>query len=60
MLGLVIGLFLALIGAALTAVTLLGLLFEFYVGINRSQGHTLGELQAMGDKPTSAHKFLGE
>ncbi len=59
-LGLVIGPFLALIGAALTAVALMGLLFEFYVGMNRSQGHTLGELQAMGDKPTSAHKFLGE
>ncbi len=39
---------------------MLGLLFEYYVGINRSQGQTLGELQAMGERPTSMRKFLGE
>ena len=60
MVGLVIGPFLALIGAALLVVALLGLLFEYYVGINRSQGYTLGELQAMGEQPTSNRKFLGE
>ena len=58
--GLVIGPFLVLIGAAFLAVALAGLLFEYYVGVNRSQGYTLGELQAMGEKPTSVHKFLGE
>ncbi|HVM26380.1 MAG TPA: cytochrome c oxidase subunit 4 [Mycobacteriales bacterium] len=58
--GLVIGPFLALIGLAIVAYTTMGLLFEFYVGVNRSQGHTLGELRAMGEKPTSVHKFLGE
>ena len=59
-LGLVIGPFLSLIGFGLLAYTTLGLLFEYYVGVNRSQGHTLGELRAMGEKPTSVHKFLGE
>ena len=60
MIGLVIGPFLALIGAMFLVVALLGLLFEYYVGINRSQGYTLGELQAMGERPTSVHKFLGD
>jgi membrane protein implicated in regulation of membrane protease activity len=58
--GLVIGPFLVLIGAGFLVVALAGLLFEYYVGVNRSQGHTLGQLQAMGEKPTSVHKFLGE
>ena len=60
MIGLVIGPFLALIGAIFLTIALFGLLFEYYVGINRSQGHTLGELQAMGESPTSTRKFLGE
>jgi hypothetical protein len=38
----------------------MGLLFEYYVGINRSQGQTLGALQAQGERPTSVHKFLGD
>jgi hypothetical protein len=58
--GLVIGPFLVLIGTVLLFICIFGLLFEFYVGMNRSQGHTLGELQAMGEKPTSLRKFLGE
>jgi hypothetical protein len=58
--GLIIGPFLVVIGAGFLVVAVMGLLFEYYVGINRSQGHTLGELQAMGEKPTSVHKFLGE
>jgi hypothetical protein len=58
--GLVIGPFLAIIGAGFLVVALLGLLFEYYVGVNRSQSFTLGQLQAMGEKPTSVHKFLGE
>jgi hypothetical protein len=60
MLGLIIGPFLGLIGAGMLVVASLGFLFEYYVGINRSQGQTLGQLEAMGDKPTSVHKFLGE
>ncbi|HWH29748.1 MAG TPA: cytochrome c oxidase subunit 4 [Mycobacteriales bacterium] len=59
-LGLVIGPFLALMGGAVLAYTTLGLLFEFYVGVNRSQGHTLGQLRAMGERPTSMRKFLGD
>ena len=31
-----------------------------YVGINRSQGQTLQALEAMGEQPTSPHKFLGD
>jgi hypothetical protein len=60
LLGLIIGPFLVMIGFGLLVVAALGLLFEYYVGINRSQGQTLGQLEAMGEKPTSVHKFLGE
>jgi hypothetical protein len=60
MLGLVIGPFLALIGGGFLVVAVLGLLFEYYLGINRSQAQTLGALEAMGERPTSPHKFLGE
>jgi len=59
-LGLVIGPFLSLLGLGILAYTTLGLLFEFYVGINRSQGFTLGQLRAMGERPTSMRKFLGD
>jgi hypothetical protein len=59
-LGLVIGPFLVLIGVGLLAVSTMGLLFEYYVGINRSQGLTLSTLEAIGEKPTSPHKFLGD
>jgi hypothetical protein len=58
--GLVIGPFLAIIGFAMVVGAAMGMLFEFYVGINRSQSHTLGELQAMGERPTSQRKFLGD
>jgi hypothetical protein len=60
LIGTIIGPFLALIGALGLVVALMGLLFEYYVGINRSQGQTLGALQAQGDRPTSVHKFLGD
>lgn len=60
MLGLVFGPFLAVIGFGLLAVATAGFLFEFYVGVNRTQGHTVGALEAMGERPTSTHKFLGE
>jgi hypothetical protein len=58
--GLIFGPFLVIIGAGFLLISVFGLLFEFYLGVNRSQSHTLSQLQAMGDKPTSAHKFLGE
>ena len=60
LLGLIIGPFLGMIGFVMLVVAALGFLFEYYVGINRSQGQTLGALEAAGDKPTSVHKFLGE
>ena len=60
MVGLIIGPFLVLIGTLFLVVSLMGLLFEYYVGINRSQGQTLGALQAQGERPTSVHKFLGD
>ncbi len=60
MIGLVIGPFLALIGGVMLFISASGLLFEYYVGINRSQGYTVGELAAMGESPTSHRKFLGE
>ncbi|HEU0100753.1 MAG TPA: cytochrome c oxidase subunit 4 [Mycobacteriales bacterium] len=58
--GLVFGPWLVLIGLAFLAVTVSGFLFEYYVGINRSQGQTLQALEAMGESPTSPHKFLGD
>ena len=60
MLGLIIGPFLAMIGFGVLVVTSMGLLFEYYVGINRSQGQTLGALEAMGEPATVNRKFLGE
>ena len=59
-LGLVFGPWLALIGVLLIVTTSLGFLFEYYVGINRSQGQTLSALDAMGEPATSPHKFLGD
>ena len=59
-LGLLVGPFLVMIGFGLLTLASMGFLFEYYVGINRSQGQTLGALEAMGEKPTSAHKFLGD
>ena len=58
--GLIIGPFLVAIGVGLLMVSLFGLLFEYYVGINRTQGQTLGALAAIGESPTSNRKFLGE
>jgi hypothetical protein len=60
LIGTIIGPFLVLIGTLFLTVALLGLLFEYYVGINRSQAQTLGALQAQGERPTSLHKFLGD
>jgi hypothetical protein len=58
-LGLVFGPFLALIGLVAVLVAVSGFLFEFYVGVNRAQGFTVGELDAMGEAPTTSRKFLG-
>jgi len=58
--GLVFGPWLTAIGFAAILVTATGFLFEYYVGINRSQGQTLQALEAMGEAPTSPHKFLGD
>jgi len=60
MLGTVFGPFLIAIGAGMLTIALFGLLFEYYVGINRTQGMTLGALEAIGESPTSNRKFLGE
>jgi hypothetical protein len=58
--GLIFGPFMLLIGVGAIAVAVVGFTFEYYLGINRTQGHTLGGLEAMGESPTSVHKFLGE
>ena len=59
-LGLVFGPFLIIIGVFALLISLSGLLFEYYVGINRSQAFTLGNLEAMGELPTLNRKFIGE
>lgn len=58
--GLVFGPFMLIIGVGAIAVAVVGFTFEYYLGINRTQGNTLGGLEAMGESPTSVHKFLGE
>ncbi len=59
-LGLVFGPWIGLIGLGFLLITVFGFLFEYYVGINRTQGNTLSALEAMGESPTSPHKFLGD
>ena len=58
--GLVFGPFLMAIGFMAIAIAAVGFTFEYYLGINRTQAHTLGALEAMGEQPTSTRKFLGE
>jgi len=58
--GLIFGPWLFLIGLVMVLATSMGFLFEYYVGINRSQSQTLAALDAMGESPTSPHKFLGD
>lgn len=57
-LGVVFGLFLLLIGFVVVVAAAVGFLFEYYVGLNRTQAQTLGALKAIGEQPTSIHKFL--
>ncbi|MCW2606466.1 MAG: hypothetical protein JWO60_1159 [Frankiales bacterium] len=59
-LGLVFGVWIGLIGVGFLLISVFGFLFEYYVGINRSQGQTLMALDAMGEPATSPHKFLGD
>ena len=58
--GIIFGAFLILIGTFLLLMALSGLLFEYYVGINRSQAYTVGTVKAMGEPMTSNTKFFGE
>jgi uncharacterized membrane protein HdeD (DUF308 family) len=58
--GLIFGPFMLIIGVGAIAFAVVGFTFEFYLGINRTQGQTLGGLEAIGEQPTSVHKFLGE
>lgn len=58
--GMAFGAWLFIIGLGLVTVTSMGLLFEYYLGVNRTQGQTLQALEAMGEKPTSPHKWLGD
>ncbi len=59
-LGLVFGPFLGIIGVCCLLIAVFGFLFEYYVGINRTQGQTLTALEASGESATSPHKFLGD
>ncbi len=58
--GLVFGPFLILIGFFAILICVSGFLFEYYVGVNRTQSFTLSAVEAMGESPTSTGKFLGE
>jgi hypothetical protein len=58
--GTIFGPWLFLIGFVLVLITSMGFLFEYYVGVNRSQAQTLSALDAMGEPATSPHKFLGD
>lgn len=60
MLGLVFGIWMIVVGVVLIGITASGFLFEYYVGINRSQGQTLQALDAMGESATSPRKWLGD
>jgi hypothetical protein len=58
--GLIFGPFLLVIGIGAIGLAVVGFTFEYYLGINRTQAQTLGGLEAVGESPTSVHKFLGE
>ena len=58
-LGVVFGLFLFVIGFVAVTAAAFGFLFEYYIGVNRTQGQTLGSLRTMGEPPTSSQRFMG-
>ena len=58
-LGVVFGLFLFIIGFVAVAAASFGFLFEYYLGVNRTQGQTLGTLRTIGEPPTGTQRFLG-
>ena len=55
--GIAIGPWMVIIGMVAVVLSAFGFLFEYYVGINRSQGQTLEALQAMGEPVTSPVKW---
>lgn len=59
-LGLAFGPFIIIIGLVCVIMAAAGLVFEYYVGINRTQGEVLSTVAATGNTPTSTRKFLGE
>ena len=59
-LGMVFSWWISLVGMIAIGITASGFLFEYYVGINRSQGQTLSALDAAGEPATSPHKWLGD
>lgn len=58
--GLVFGPFLVLIGFIALVSAAFGFVFEYYLGVNRTQAETLSTVVATGNTPTSTTKFLGE
>ena len=58
--GMVFGAFLIIIGLSCLLFSVSGLLFEYYVGVNRTQGYTLSTVEAIGDGATGPGKFFGE
>lgn len=59
-LGLIFGKFIVIIGFVSLVMAAAGFVFEYYVGINRTQAETLSTVKATGNSPTSTGKFLGE
>ena len=59
-LGIAFGAWLLVIGLGAVIVSAFGFLFEFYLGVNRSQAQTLSALQAQGESPTSPTKWLAQ
>lgn len=58
--GVVFGKFIIFIGVVCVLLAAAGFVFEYYVGINRTQSETLSTVRASGNNPTSTSKFLGE
>ncbi|MCW2621427.1 MAG: ctaF [Frankiales bacterium] len=56
--GMTIGRWMVVMGAIALVVTVFGLLFEYYWGVNRSQAQTIEALEAMGEPATAPTKWL--